>query len=346
MTNSISIRDASPADEAGWDEFIAAQDGATFFHRHAWRRVLERGFGHPTYYAIAERGRRIVGVLPLARMKTMMFGDGLLSLPFCVYGGPLAEDDETRVALDRHAIALRERLGARYLELRERGPVRPDWPGKRELYATFRRPIVAAADKNLLAIPRKQRAVVRKALENKDLTVETDGDVARCYAIYCESVRNLGTPVFARALFELGLSEFPGDAEIVTVLHRGEPVTSCLSFFFRDEVLPYFAGGTPATRGLGAYDLMYYTIMNRAAARGARLFDFGRSKAETGAFAFKKNWGFEPEFLNYEYQLAPGTSVPENNPMNPKYRLFIAAWKRLPLPVANALGPLISRGLG
>ncbi|MBM3523413.1 MAG: GNAT family N-acetyltransferase, partial [Alphaproteobacteria bacterium] len=110
-------------------------------------------------------------------------------------------------------------------------------------------------------------------------------------------------------------------------------------------VLPYFAGGTAAARG-GAYDLMYYTIMNRAAARGCRIFDFGRSKAGTGPFSFKKNWGFEPEFLSYEYDLAPGRSIPENNPLNPKYRMFIAAWKRLPLPIANFVGPMLSRGLG
>lgn len=345
MADTLVIREAGDADEAAWDAFVDAHPAATLFHRYAWRRVIDGAFGHATFYLIAERGGAPVGLLPLARQKTALFGDGLISLPFCVYGGTLALDDAARAALDAHAVALRERLGSRYLELRERRPTRLDWPRKGELYATFRRPIVADAEKNLLAIPRKQRAVVRKALENKDITVEIDDSIDRIYAIYCLSVRNLGTPVFTRKLFSLAWEQFRGDAEVVTVKIAGEAVTSCLSFFFKDEVLPYFAGGTAAARG-GAYDLMYYTIMNRAAARGARVFDFGRSKAGTGPFSFKKNWGFEPEFLSYEYSLAPGQSIPENNPLNPKYRLFIAAWKKLPLPVANVVGPMLSRGLG
>jgi hypothetical protein len=91
---------------------------------------------------------------------------------------------------------------------------------------------------------------------------------------------------------------------------------------------------------------MYWEVMRRAAARGCRLFDYGRSKAGTGAFAFKKNWGFEPAPLEYRFRLAPGAAIPDHNPLNPKYRLFIAAWKKLPLPVANLLGPPIVRGLG
>ncbi|MBL8698812.1 MAG: FemAB family PEP-CTERM system-associated protein [Alphaproteobacteria bacterium] len=345
MSQALVIREAGPADETRWDAYVAAHPAATLFHRYAWRRVIEGAFGHATHFLIAERGGEPAGLLPLARQKTALFGDGLISLPFCVYGGVLASDDAARQALDDHAVALREKLGSRYLELRERKPVRLDWPRKSELYATFRRPIVAEPEKNLLAIPRKQRAVVRKALENKEMTVEVDDSIDRIYAIYCLSVRNLGTPVFSRRLFELSWRELRESAEVVTVKIAGEAVTSCLSFFFKDEVLPYFAGGTAAARG-GAYDLMYYTIMNRAAARGCRVFDFGRSKAGTGPFSFKKNWGFEPEFLSYEYALAPGQSIPENNPLNPKYRMFIAAWKRLPLPVANLVGPILSRGLG
>jgi len=119
-----------------------------------------------------------------------------------------------------------------------------------------------------------------------------------------------------------------------------------LSFFFRNEVLPYYGGGTPRARHLGANDFMYWELMTRAADRGARLFDFGRSKIGTGSFAFKKNWGFEPEPLHYQYWLQPGREIPDHNPLNPKYRTMIAAWKRLPLPIANIIGPAIVRGIG
>jgi FemAB-related protein (PEP-CTERM system-associated) len=119
-----------------------------------------------------------------------------------------------------------------------------------------------------------------------------------------------------------------------------------MNFYFRDEVLPYYGGGTAAARVRYGNDFMYWEVMRRAAARGYRLFDYGRSKLGTGSFAFKKNWGFVPEPLQYRFRLAPGAAIPDLNPLNPKFRLFIAAWKRLPLPVANAIGPHIVRGLG
>ena len=134
---------------------------------------------------------------------------------------------------------------------------------------------------------------------------------------------------------------------LATVLHEGNAVASVLNFHFRQEVLPYYGGGTFAARGLAANEVMYFEVMRRAGTeRGAQKFDFGRSKLGTGAFAFKKNFGFEPEELHYCYRLADGAKIPENNPNNPKYRAFIALWKKLPLPVANLLGPPLVRGLG
>jgi FemAB-related protein (PEP-CTERM system-associated) len=119
-----------------------------------------------------------------------------------------------------------------------------------------------------------------------------------------------------------------------------------MNFYWRDEVLPYYGGGTAAARGCYANDFMYWAVMRQAAARGARVFDFGRSKEGTGAFSFKKNWGFSPTALPYYFNLAPGQRIPQNNPTNPKYRLMIAAWQKLPLPVANTLGPYLVRGVG
>ena len=169
----------------------------------------------------------------------------------------------------------------------------------------------------------------------------------RFFEVYAESVRNLGSPVFPKRYFRALLEAFPEESDITTVLHEGQPVASVLSFHFKQEVLPYYGGGTREARGLAAADVMYWEVMRRAAQdRGATRFDFGRSKADTGAFAFKKNWGFEPEQLHYCYRLAAGAKVPDNNPNNPKYRYFISAWKRLPLPVANVIGPHLVRGLG
>lgn len=347
MSTVTIVRAASEADAARWDAFVAAYPEATFFHRFGWREVIAQSFGHPTYYLMAERGGEIVGLLPLVHQKTLLFGNGLISTAFCVEGGPIG-DDEARAALDREALALLDKTGAKYLEYRSAVRRHPDWPAKTDLYAVFRRPISPDRQKNLLAIPRKQRAVVRKALDQGELRIAVDETVDRCFAVYAESVRNLGTPVFPKRYFANLKRVFGNDCEIVTVEDKDSTaVTSVMNFHFRDQVLPYYGGGTPAARRSGAYDLMYYEVMNKAALeRGATLFDFGRSKAGTGAFAYKKNWGFEPTFLQYEYRLNGLDKVPENNPLNPKYQLFIAMWKKLPLPVANFLGPFVTRGLG
>jgi len=119
-----------------------------------------------------------------------------------------------------------------------------------------------------------------------------------------------------------------------------------MSFYFRDEVLPYYGGGAALARDLKGNDFMYWDLLRRACERGVRVFDYGRSKVGTGSYSFKKNWGFIPEPLHYEFQLMKATQLPDINPLNPKYRLFIDAWKRLPLPVSRWLGPFLARSLG
>jgi FemAB-related protein (PEP-CTERM system-associated) len=213
------------------------------------------------------------------------------------------------------------------------------------LYATFSGPLSADDKENLLAIPRKQRAVVRKTLESNLVSEVPDG-VDDVFRVYGESVRNLGTPVFAKRYFAALRKAFGTDCDVVVVKDDGVPVSAVLNFYHKDTVLPYYGGGTANARRNGANDFLYWEVMRRAAIRGYRRFDFGRSKAGTGAFSFKKNWGFSPEWLEYEFHFLPGETMPDKNPLNPKYSLFIETWKKLPLPVANLIGPWIIRGLG
>jgi len=187
--------------------------------------------------------------------------------------------------------------------------------------------------------------MVRKGIK-AGLQGEVDSGVERFYAVYAESLRNLGTPVFSRRYLEI-LQDVFGDAcEVLMVLHQGQDVAGVMSFYFRDQVLPYYGGSRPAARQLKGNDFMYWELMRRAAEKGVRLFDYGRSKVGTGSYSFKKNWGFEPEPLHYEYYLVGADQVPQLNPNNPKYRYFIELWKRLPLPLANALGPYLAKSLG
>jgi FemAB-related protein (PEP-CTERM system-associated) len=329
-----------------WDRFVAGCPDATFFHRAGWKRVIENSFRHRTYFLYDERGGVIEGVLPLVHVKSAWFGNSLTSSSFCVYGGPAAASHEARESLVDAACRLADRLQVDHLEFRAPVPSgRPGWVAKPDLYVTFRKPIDPDAEKNMLAIPRKQRAMVRKAIK-LGLTSAIDADTGRMHRLYAESVRNLGTPVFAPSYFANLKAEFGDDCDVLTVLHDGRPVSAVLNFYFRDQVLPYYGGGGAMARNVAANDFMYWEVMRRAAERGYRVFDFGRSKRGTGAYDFKRNWGFEPQALSYEYRLAPGRALPDRNPLSPKYRLFVKLWRHLPLALANLLGPPIVRNLG
>ena len=345
MTDALTLRPLGENGQAAWDAFVAACPEATFFHRAGWRRVVEDSFGHRTFFHAAERGGHVVGILPLTELKSLLFGHALVSNGYCVSGGPAVTEEEARAALNARAEDIFRERGADYLEVR--CPIKPQdgWLTRNDLYAGFSGPLPADEAENLKMIPRKQRAVVRKAIDST-LTWRIDDTVDDFFRLYAISVRNLGTPVFAKKYFANLLREFAPDCDVLTVASNGKPVASVLSFYFRDSVLPFYTGSDPVARQLGANDMMYWRLMRHAAARGATRFDFGRSKVGTGPYNFKKNWGFEPVPLMHQFLTKPGTDMPNVNPTNPKYRLMIAAWKQLPLWVSTILGPVIARNIG
>lgn len=340
-----AVRPFTAGDAERWDAFVAGCAGATFFHRSAWHGILADVFRHRPHYLLAERAGRVSGVLPLAEVRSRLFGDALVSLPFCVYGGPAADDAATADALIDAAAQLAKSLRVPHLELRDRQTLRPAWP-QQSLYVTFRKTLSPDPEANLAAIPRKQRAMVRKGIKH-GLRSEIDPDPGRFFDLYADNMHRHGTPPLSRGYFRRLRDAFGADCEVLTVVDpKGRAVSSVLSFYFRDEVLPYYAGDCADARDLAANDFKYWELMRRACERGLRVFDYGRSKRDTGSFAFKHNWGFEATPLAYEYLLLERDSVPENNPLNPRYRMFIALWKRLPRFAVNAVGPHIVRGLG
>ncbi|MEG2154779.1 MAG: FemAB family PEP-CTERM system-associated protein [Burkholderiaceae bacterium] len=345
LAATVRVRAFTEADRDAWDRFVLAAPPATFFHRIGWRDIIESVFDHRTHYLLAERDGQIVGVLPLAEVRSWLFGHALVSLPFAVYGGVAATDPAAVPALHAAAVARAQELGVDHLELRNRVEREPHWP-RQDLYVTFRKPIAPEVEANLNAIPRKQRAMVRKGIL-RGLRSEIDGDAARFFELYADNVHRHGTPALPRRYFDALLATFGPDAEVLTVLDaNGQPVSGVLSFYFRDEVLPYYAGDLSAARDLAANDFKYWELMRRACERGVKTFDYGRSKRGTGSFDFKKNWGFEPTPLAYEFQLFKRDSVPQNNPANPKYRVLISTWQRLPRVLVNAIGPRVVRHLG
>jgi len=343
----VAVRPADLADAAERgriDAFVAEAAGGTIFHRPQWSAAVERGCGQNAHYLLAERGGALVGCLPLTYVRSRLFGDALVSAGFGTGGGILGEGGEP---LADAAWALAERLGCASAELRG-GPVPQGWAISEGTYANFDRDLPGDAETLLESIARRQRAEVKRGL---DFALETSaGSDARHrdahFRVYGESVRNLGTPIFPKALFAAALDAFGDEADIVAVWKDGKPLATLLNFYFKGVCQPFWGGGTFAARQWRANDLIYYEVMRRAIERGCTRADFGRSKVGTGPWQRKRIWGFAETPIVYAVRTADGAAPREINPLNPKYRLKIAAWQKLPLWLANRAGPLIARGLG
>ena len=345
VPSRVAVRLADRGDRPAIVRFLADHPDTTAFHRFEWLDAVERATGHRTHILLSEQDSNIRAVLPLHEAHSPLFGRALVSSGFAVGGGVVGEGDP---ALFSAAQELAVRLNCPSVELRG-GPLPSgdDWHVRQDSHAGFVNPLAADDDAQLLAIPRKQRAEVRRGLGH-DMDVRIGRDAAARavhYAVYAESVRNLGTPVFPKALFDAILDGFGDDADILTVVHEGQPLASVLSLYHRGAVMPYWGGGVYAARTMRANDVMYYALMNHARTRGCERFDFGRSKSNTGAFNFKRNWGFEPQPLSYANWTADGVPPRDVNPLSPRYKAKIAVWQKLPLSVANLIGPLIARGL-
>ncbi|MEP3227464.1 MAG: FemAB family XrtA/PEP-CTERM system-associated protein [Parasphingorhabdus sp.] len=350
--DNLSIRIFNQKDPNEWariDRFVMDHPDGTAFHRPAWLASVSEACGHDWCYILAEKSNgALEALLPLSLIHSALFGRALVSSGFAVGGGILSQSDQAVHRLAEHVWDFAKTHSFPSVELRG-GPVPSDqWQKKDGIYAGFVTQLADDEEAQLLAIPRKQRAEVRKGLKN-ELTVRIGNskeDRQDHYQVYAQSVRNLGTPVFPKKLFDAVMTAFGEDADILTVSNDGQPVASVLSLYHHETVLPYWGGGCFDARRLRANDVMYYALMNHGRDRGCRNFDFGRSKVGTGAYSFKKNWGFDPQPLSYATRAQDGEEVRDVNPMSPRYRLQVALWQKLPISIANRLGPVIAKGLG
>ena len=326
------------------DDFLAGRPEAQLFHRPSWTRGVEQGTGQEAHYLVAENASgEVVGVLPLSKISSPLFGSALVSAGFAVGGGIVAATDRARESIAAAAWSLAAEERCSTVELRG-GSLPSGWSREEGVYAGFLRDLPCGHDAILQSIPRKKRADVRRSLSSGlEIRIGRSAELLDLhYRVYSESVRNLGTPVFPRRLFEAMAHEWGDQADVLVVCAGIQPLAAVFNLYHGDVVHPYWGGGTRAARAVRANDLMYFALMRHASERACARFDFGRSKVGTGAYAFKKNWGFAPRPMVYARRGADR----DTNPLSPKHRLPVALWRRLPLRIANGLGPMISRGLG
>ena len=345
MTHDLKISELSNhknESHVRWDQFVN-QQGAHPFHLTVFKKIIESAIGCQSIYLYAEDDTGIKAVLPLFEMKSLLFGHALISVPFCVYGGGLGDKQAVK-ALIEQSILLGEEKKVDYIDLRSQDePIDMGW--SQTLYVYFKKPLCETHEENLSQIPRKQRAVIRKAEQN-GLRAVFETNINTFYDLYAASLRNLGTPVLGKSYFETMKSKLRENCEVLTVYHEQTPLTSVMSFLHQDTIFPYYGGGSTQARQWGANDFMYHRLMQSATERGFKQFDFGRSKIDSGSYRFKKHWGFEPKPLHYSIIPICAKKPPNLNPNNPKYQFVIKLWQKMPVSLTKIVGPFIARSLG
>ena len=350
MASKIQIKSYCDSDKQVWDDFIFNNGNSSFFHLIGWKDIIEQTFGHKSHYIMALSENQVKGVLPLFELKNRLFGHALVSIPFVVYGGACATDKNTESMLLKSASVLGRLIGVDYVELRNEFDVLPvesdrqNWLTK-NLYATFQREIYPDIESNFNAIPRKQRRMIKQGSKAGLISKIGGGEyLSDFYRVYAINKKNLGTPVFPIKYFENIMKIFP-QTFILSVWKDNIMVAAVMTFIFKDRLMPYFSGALKEYFRYAANDFMYWELMRYGCEKGYKLFDFGRSKKGTGSYDFKRHWGFEPKDLPYTYYLVAMKDMPNISPVNPKYSAMVNIWKKLPLFVANWLGPKIVRNI-
>lgn len=329
-----------------WDAFVATHQGSSNYHQYGWRNVIEKSFGHATYYLVARNcACEIIGILPLVYMESHFFGKFLISLPFFNYGGLLCHDNEIAESLLEKARGLLDSLHAEFVEFRH---IETTLSGLESRQHKVSMVLDLEGDEELQwrALDAKVRNQVRKA-EKSGLTA-TMGHLDLLdgfYEVFCRNMRDLGTPVYGKNFFQNILVAFPDTTRILSVMFEGRVVASGLLTWFKDTLEVPWASSISDYREKCPNNLLYWEAIRFAISNGSQKFDFGRSTPGEGTFRFKKQWGARPVPLSWQYLLESGRALPELSPKNPKYQAAIRVWQKLPVGLTRLLGPHIVRNI-
>lgn len=335
---------ASP-DSAAWDAFVNRHPDATGYHLWAWRDLFVSAFGHEAIYLAALREGAVVGILPIVVLDTWLFGRFAVSLPFVNYGGVVADDDGAARALADEAARLAGERKWKHLEVRHLEQRFPELAAKRHKVGMYL-PLAPDETRQWEQVDRKVRNQVRKAQKSGFETAQGGVELlGEFYQVFARNMRDLGTPVYAPGFFGAVLRAFPDRARLFVVRDKSTPVSASLTFAWRDMVEVPWASSLKEYRSQCPNMLLYWEMLRAAVAAGAGTFDFGRSTPDEGTFHFKRQWGAEPRPMCWEYWLPAGQTLPDQSPKNPKFAAAISVWQKLPVGVANRLGPAIVRGI-
>ena len=326
-----------------WEDYVVSHPQGSNYHQIGWKTVIEKSFGHRTRYFLALEGGEVVGILPLAILKSQLFGRSVVSLPFLNYGGLLSSHEQAEEALVSAAtrLAIEERV--EYIELRHWNAHGLGLVSKRHK-VTMLLSLASESDAQWKHFDAKVRNQIRKA-GKLGLTVQVGGNelLHTFYSIFSRNMRDLGTPVYGRSFFESIVKVFPLHTRIFVVKSKEIPVAAGLSTIFKDTMEVPWAGSIAEYRSMCPNMLLYWEAIQFGIRQGMRTFDFGRSTPGEGTYRFKAQWGATAQPLVWEYWIKDGGSLPNISPTNAKFSLAIKLWKKLPLAVANLLGPPIVR---
>ncbi|MGH7616595.1 MAG: FemAB family XrtA/PEP-CTERM system-associated protein [Gemmatimonadaceae bacterium] len=334
-----------PASE--WDVFVRAQPGWTHFHLYGWRAVIERVFGHEcVYLAARDTSGELLAVLPLVRVRSLIFGHYLVSMPFLNYGGPLGTEAGV-VALADEAARLASQWRVKLLELRSRTPLPISLPVSHRKI-TVVRDLPADPDALWSSLPAKLRSQIKRP-RKEGIEVRFGAEqIEPFYRVFAHHMRDLGTPVLSKRLFETLQSVFADDLHFAVAYHRDQPVAGGCGFLWNGEFEITWASALRSHSALSPNMLVYWELMDRMTRIGARLFNFGRCSPGSGTHRFKMQWGGREETL-WWYQRAAGAgqgveaSTP--SPDDGVFALATRVWQKLPVPIATRLGPSIVRSI-
>jgi len=342
----MNVKIANIEDSKRIDSYIQESAFSSLYHKYSWCVVIEKSFGHKCYYLLCQEGNgKPVGVLPLVHMKSMIFGNMLVSMPFFNYGGVCADDDVHRDLLIQEAIRIAKDLDADHIEFRQENRLTSGFPVKTHK-VSMRLSLPVSIDTLWKAFPSKLRSQIKRS-QKEGMVVRTGRheELDNFYKVFSLCMRNLGTPVYPKHFFRNILDHFPDSTRICSVYLGDKPVASGFLAGFKNRLEIPWASSDPRYNRFSPNMLLYWNCLNIACEKGFTEFDFGRSTVGEGTYRFKEQWGAVPSQLHWYYWLRNGGTLPEITPRNKKYDLAIAIWKKLPVPITRTLGPHIIKNI-